>query len=157
MIAQKQLLKKTLHYYKRLFRIKQKLQWFKDNFMIVNLGRFQTMAINRFGKIENKHQMYIENKKLTSEHSVKLLSIETDNLLHFDNHVSALCKKVGSQLNAIGRLRKYIGFPEKRNLIEAFVFPNFNYCPLVWWFTSMTSTDKIESIQKRAIRMLYDD
>ena len=48
--------------------MKQKLQWFKDNFMIVNLGRFQTMAISRFGKMENKHQMYIENKKLTSEH-----------------------------------------------------------------------------------------
>ena len=68
MITQKQLLKKTLHYHKRLFRMKQKLQWFKDNFMIVNLGRFQTMAISRFGKMENKHQMYIENKKLTSEH-----------------------------------------------------------------------------------------
>ena len=51
------------------------------------------MAISRFGKMENKHQMYIENKKLTSEHSVKLLSIETDNLLNFDNHVQHYAKK----------------------------------------------------------------
>ena len=50
------------------------------------------------------------------------------------------------------------GFPEKRALIsEDFVFSNFNYCPLVWYFTSMTSTDKIESIQKRALRLLHDD
>ena len=80
------------------------IQWFKDNFMIVNPGKFQAMVINRFGKMENKHEMYIENKKITSEHSVKLLGIEIDNQLNFDNHVSTLCKKAGYQLNAIGRL-----------------------------------------------------
>ena len=62
------------------------------------------MIINRFGKMENKHEMYIENKKITSEHSVKLLGIEIDNQLKFDNYVSILCRKSGSQLNAISRL-----------------------------------------------------
>ena len=69
------------------------IQWSKDNFMILNPGKFQAVVINRFGKMENKHEMYIENKKITSEHSVKLLGIETDNQLNFDNHVSTLCKK----------------------------------------------------------------
>ena len=90
------------------------IKWFKDNFVIVNPGKFQATVINRFGKMENKHEMYIENKKMTSEYSVKLLGIEIDNQLKFDNYVSTLCKKAGSQLNAIGTLRKNIGFPEKR-------------------------------------------
>ena len=48
--------------------------------MIVNPGKFQAMVINRFGKMENKlHKMYIDNKKISSEHSVKLLGIEIDN------------------------------------------------------------------------------
>ena len=63
------------------------IQWFKDNFMIVNPGKFPAMVINRSGKMENKHDMYIENKKITSEHSAKLLGIEIDNQLNFDNHV----------------------------------------------------------------------
>ena len=49
--------------------------------MIVNPGKFQAMIIKRFGKMENKHEMYIENKKITSEHSVRLLGIEIDNQL----------------------------------------------------------------------------
>ena len=36
------------------------IQWFKDNFMIANLGKFQEMVINRFGKMEDKHEMYVE-------------------------------------------------------------------------------------------------
>ena len=82
--------------------------------MIVNHGKFQAMITNRFGNMENKHEMHIDNKKITSEHSVKLLGIEIDNQLKFDNYASTLSRKAGSQLNAIGRLRKYIGFPEER-------------------------------------------
>ena len=37
------------------------------------------MVINRFGKMENRHQIYIDDKKLTPEHSVKLRGIEMDN------------------------------------------------------------------------------
>ena len=120
------------------------IQWFKDNFMIVNPGKFQAMVINKFGKMENKHEMYIGNKKLTSEHYIKLLGIEKDNQLNFDNHVSILCKKAGSQLNAMGGLENTLVFLVKK----LWYFQNFNYCPLVWPFTSITSTNKIELIQK---------
>ena len=34
---------------------------------------------------------------------------------------------------------------------------NFQYCPLVWMFSSAVSLRKIESIQKRALRFLYDN
>ena len=47
-------------------------------------------------------------------------------------------------------------FQKKKAVIEAFVYSNFNYCPVVWHFTSMRSTNKIESLQKRA-RMLCND
>ena len=72
--------------------------------MIVIPGKFQAMVMRRFVKMKNKHKMYIQNKKITPEHSVKLLVVAIDNQLNFDNHISTLCKKAGSQLNATGRL-----------------------------------------------------
>ena len=90
------------------------IQWFKDLFMIVNPSKFQEMVINRFRKTENKHEMYIKNKKITSEHSVKLLGIEIDNQLNFDNHVSTLCKKAGSQLMLLADLENTLVFQKKR-------------------------------------------
>ena len=42
-------------------------------------------------------------------------------------------------------------------LIQSFIFSNFNYCPLVWNFSSAKSLQKIEKIQERALRFLYND
>ena len=52
---------------------------------------------------------------------------------------------------------KHVGEREKEVLIQSFIQANFNYCPLVWFFTSPESLRKIERIQERALRILYND
>ena len=42
-------------------------------------------------------------------------------------------------------------------LIESFVYSNFNDCPLVWNFTGAKAINKIESVQKRALPLLFDN
>ena len=46
---------------------------------------------------------------------------------------------------------------QKKGLDRSICILNFNCCPLVWHFTSMRSTNKIDSIQKRALRLLCND
>ena len=50
-----------------------------------------------------------------------------------------------------------IGFEERKILINSFIYGNFNYCPLVWHFCTKKLLNKIERIQKRALRFLQDD
>ena len=61
------------------------------------------------------------------------------------------------QLNALGRLQKYIRKPEKVAIINSFVYANFNYFSLVWHFSTCESIRKIEKIQKRCLRRVLDD
>ena len=60
-------------------------------------------------------------------------------------------------LNAICRMGNHVGSDEKRVLIQSFIQAIFNYCPLVWFFTSPNSLRKIERIQVRALRILFND
>ena len=46
---------------------------------------------------------------------------------------------------------------EIKILINSFIYSNFNYCPLVWHFSSCKSTVKIEKIHKRCLRMILND
>lgn len=39
----------------------------------------------------------------------------------------------------------------------SFEMSNLNYCPLTWHFSSETNVEKIEKIQERALRFIYDD
>ena len=50
-----------------------------------------------------------------------------------------------------------LGLEERKILINSFIYTNFNYCPLVWHFCSRKSINKIENIQKRALRFLLND
>ena len=61
---------------------------------------------------------------MKSKESVTLLGIEIDNKLNFEKHVSTICKKANSQLNAISRIGAVLGQKEKEILINSFVYSN---------------------------------
>ena len=47
--------------------------------------------------------------------------------------------------------------PHKQFIINSFILSNFNYCPLVWRFSSCESIKKIGEIQKRLLRIILND
>ena len=133
------------------------IKWFKDNEMSVNPEKFHGFVINRCGRYNGVFDMNFSGFKITTEKIVNLLGIDIDNKLNFNNHIGTLCKKAAGQLNAICRMGNHVGLNEKRVLIQSFVQANFNYCPLVWFFTSPISLRKIERIQVRSLRILHND
>ena len=90
--------------------------------MVVNPDKFQFIIINRLGKLKDSYELLIDNHKIDLENSITLLSIEIDNRLNFEKHVTALCQKAGCQLNALLRIHKYIGFQEMKMLLDSFIF-----------------------------------
>ena len=115
------------------------IDWFKVNKMILNPDKFQAIFVKKNCRMKDSYALNINNQTINSENCVKLLGIEIDNTLSFNKHISTLCKKASNQLNAIGRIQKYMGFKEKEVLLNSFVLSNFNYCPLVWHFCSSKS------------------
>ncbi|XP_057293813.1 uncharacterized protein LOC130622373 [Hydractinia symbiolongicarpus] len=99
----------------------------------------------------------IGDKLIKTESEVKLLGVTIDNGLNFDSHISKLIKKSSAQLNALFRLSTFLSHKAKLALVQSFIYSNFNYCPLVWNFSSYKSLLRIEQIQKRAFRFLLND
>ena len=80
--------------------------------MIVNAEMFRAITLNK-KESEAKYILTIDNNDTESTRSVKLLGIELDDRLWFDQHISNLCSKDAMQLNALGRLQKHMENPEK--------------------------------------------
>ena len=127
------------------------IDWFKINEMIVNPDKFQAIVVKKYCRMKDSYALNINNQSINSESCVKLLGIEIDNTLSFSKHISTLCKKASNQLNAIGRMQKYMGFKEKVVLLNSFVVSNFNYCPLVCDFCFSKSWKNIEKYKSERL------
>ena len=61
------------------------------------------------------------------------------------------------QLSCLKRLARYMDSKEKFTLINSFILCHFNYCPLVWLVCSKDSQQKLEKLDKRALRLALSD
>ena len=125
--------------------------------MVVDDEKFQAIVVKKNAKMKDSYPLNINDLTINSENSIKLLGIEIDNKLSFEQHVSTLCNKASNQVNAIGRIEKLMGFKEKEVLLNSIVYSKFNYCPLVWHFCSSKSLCKIEKIEEQPLRLLHRD
>ena len=125
--------------------------------MIVNPRKFQ---VNILDKKKNNHTqeiIKIDKNAVKVKSLVKLLGVQIDAELNFNLYIVNICRSEANQLNAFIRLKKFLSLEEKKFLINSYFYSNFNYCPLVWMFSHAKSLKKVEALQKRALRFLYDD
>ena len=105
----------------------------------------------------NNASINIDNEIILASKSVKLLGITIDNKLNFEEHISKLCKKIGSKLHALARISNYMSTDKLRLIMKAFIESQFGYCPLVWMFHSRTLNNRINRLHERALRLVYKD
>ena len=114
------------------------------------------MILQRSGN-SDVHITEIDGNEIKTTNSVDLLRIHIDNKLTFDDHIFTLCNTASIHLNAIGRLKHYLGKKELEVIINSFIYSNFNYCRLVWHFSSCKALRKRENIHKCCLRMIHND
>ena len=74
---------------------------------------------------------------------------------HFHQHGSILCRKAGARLRILQRLSSHIDEHYRMTIFRSFVL--INYCSLVWNFCDTAHTSKMERIQFRALKYIYND
>ena len=124
--------------------------------MIVNPEKFQAMIIDKKNQKNNPQKLTIDEKVITSSENVTLLGLVVDSKLNFDEHIYKICNKSAGQLSVLCRIGYLVGLEERKTLINSFIYANFNYFPLVWYFSSRKSINKTKNIQIR-LRFLLND
>lgn len=133
------------------------LSWLNNNKMIANPNKFHSILLSRAKIDTSKLEINIGDRVIQSERSVKPLGVTIDDKLNFNLHISNLCRKASAQLNALFRFKNVLSLQTRSILAQSFVYANFNYCPLVWHFSSSKSLLKIEKLHNRALSFIHDD
>ena len=131
------------------------LNWFDDNQMQANPGKFQAIVGGKKTFSELKSFSVADNT-IPCEETVKLLGVELDYQLNFNEQVSRICQKVARQLNVLQRISKFLSEETRLLVFKSFIRSNFNYCPIIWHFCSKVNTEKLEKLQYRGLKIVYN-
>ena len=128
------------------------VRWFVNNYMKLNEEKCHFIISGH----KYEHSWVKINENMIWESSnVKLLGVNIDSNLTFNDHVSSICAKTGRKLTALRRLVTLLNLDQRRILMKSFIESQFNYCPLVWMFHNRTLNSKIDKLQERALRIVY--
>ena len=135
------------------------LDWFNANSLAVNPSKFQAMLLSNVytSTSEAELGLVINDTQVNSTDSITILGVIVDNKLNFNDHIYTLCPKTGKKVNALQRLSKSLDKYSKLAIYKRFIMSNFNFCPVVWMFTSKSSLNRLEDIQRRALRFVLSD
>ena len=75
----------------------------------------------------------------------------------FNAHIDEICKKAGQKMNGLSRVIPYMNITKRRSILNKFFMSQFNYCPLTWMCHSHAKNNKINHLQERCLRIIYDN
>ena len=88
----------------------------------------------------------MKNKNITTSSNQKLLGILFNNKFDIDEHVTSLYRNASQKLNTLARVAHCMNLAQYRLIINAFIFSQFGYYPLVWMFHSRNLNNFINNI-----------
>ena len=76
--------------------------------------------------------------------------------LNFTSHISNICIKASQKVDVLLRLRELTPCKAKLIIYKSSILPHLTYCHLVWHNCRSSDSRKIERIQERALRAVFN-
>ena len=92
--------------------------WFRENGMRANPERYQAIVLGNTGSQDVTIKCGTTEIPTTDE--IELLGVTLDRNLKFYEHISTICRKVSSQINALRRLKNILPLKTKETTYQSF-------------------------------------
>ena len=119
------------------------------------LKKFQGLITSRDG--EMSIPISVDGNTIISANEINVLGVTLGDKLKFNSHVQSLCFRASRQINSFKRIAKYLNVERRLTVIESFILSNFSYCPVTWIFCGKKNCSKLEKLQERALRIVFND
>ena len=149
---------------KSVVEVKQKLEkslafmsdWFRNNGFQLNADKCQFIVFgNKRDEFDN---LCFNGEMLDVCQDVKLLGVTFDSHLTFKKHIGKLCRSANAKLSALRRVVYFMSAEKLRLIANSFIKSEFNYCPLIWSFsTSRGYMHKIERVNERVHHLVNSE
>ena len=127
-------------------------QWFSEKECKGNTSKCHLLISSG-----EKVHVNIGSSQIKNNDYERLLEIEIDCKLSFENHFNQICSKANAKIKALARMAPFLNKRKRRLLINAFFKSQFSCCSLSWMFHSRTLNNKINRLHERCLRIICND
>ena len=96
----------------------------------------------------------INNVTINQVESTKFLGVYIDSKLTWKVHINCLCKLLSRNSGVMNKLKPFVPPHVMLLLYSTLILPYLNYCILAWGNSSITLMNKVNVVQKRAVRII---
>ena len=129
-------------------------EWVTENKLILNVGKTKSIVIGSKYLLRNVPSLVLEINNIPVEqvYDVKLLGIIVDQHLAWSKHIDYIVNKMGRGVAMIKRVLKIIPQDIVKQVTNALVLSQLDYCFPIWSSASMKELNKLQVAQNKAAR-----
>ena len=86
----------------------------------------------------------------------RVLGVKIDDQLCWHNHIENTCKKISKNLFLLSKIRPFTDEPTRKLFYLAHIQPHIDYASSVWDGASEDSLKRLNSLHRRAIKLVAD-
>ena len=110
--------------------------WMGRHFLKLNPQKTEIILLcpPQLKNVDKLNGVHVDNACIRFSDSVKLLGVNIDSHLDFDQHVSTLVSTCLFHLKNITKIKRFLNRSELEKLVHAFMTSKFDYCnSLLYW------------------------
>ena len=121
-----------------------------------NASKMEEMIISR-KRSQNHPPLHFMKKELQPTDSITLLGVPIANTLSWSQHITCIAKKTAKCLYILGRSRNFLPHQARITIYKAYIRPLMEYASPIWNGAVTTSSNLLDRLQKKALRLLKID
>ena len=98
----------------------------------------------------------IDTSQIKNSNCERLLGIDIDFKLSFENHINQICSKARAKTKGLASIVPFLNKRKRKLLMNVISKSRFSYCLLSWIFHSHTLNKQINRSRERCLRIEYN-
>ena len=132
-------------------------EWLIANRLSLNVVKTKYMIVASKHKLQQLNydfQVKVNRQQLKREKTYKYLGVEIDESLTWGQHIEKVFKIVSGAIGALKRVKHLLPQETLITMYFSLVLPYFDYASTVWETCAKGMTDKLQTLQNRAARVI---
>ena len=132
------------------------VDWLRANKISLNTSKTELVLFKNPTKQITKHLNFrLSGQKIHRSSSVKYLGILIDENLSWEHHLRSLSSKLARAVGFLSKLRHCLNYKTLLSVYYALFDSHINYCIQCLGHVNITSLEKIEKLQNKAMRIIH--